>query len=94
MSKINTIEDLTSVVLEKYNQLDDISESYLSEAGLAAKEAYRNILWYVGFYDSLKELGEDEEFQGLVTISGQHPEYYKVLRMVNRALERANRVNK
>lgn len=88
-NKINNIDDLMNVCIRRYNQLEDISPTYLNEAGLAAKEAYRNTLWYSGFYDTLEDLSTDADFKELVSIPDKHPEYYKVLRMINRAIERA-----
>lgn len=88
MSKINNLEDLKSVVLDRWSELNEINPTYLSDVGNAAKEAYRTIYWHLSFHDTLDTLSEDEEFLNLVSIPNKHPEFYKVIRVVNRAIER------
>lgn len=85
--KLKSIEELHGIVYEKWTKLDKVSCTYLSEAGVAAKEAYRAVIWHLAFHDNLASLSSDEEFKNLVCISGKHPEYYKVLRTINRAIE-------
>lgn len=89
MSKINNLEDLKSVVLERWSELSNLSSEYLSEAGKSAMEAYRAVYWHCSFHENLKSLNEDEEFTNLFNIPSKHMEYYKVIRKVNRAIERA-----
>lgn len=86
-NKIRNVEDLKGILLERWSKLDNIDSKYLSEAGVAAKEAYRAVIWHLAFHDDLASLKSDEEFMNLINISGKHPEYYRVLRMLNRALE-------
>ena len=83
---INTIEDLNTIVSNKWIGLAEIDPDYLSDAGKAAKEAYQSIVWYTSFHDSLDSLVEDEAFANLVNIPDKHPEYYKVLHMINHVL--------
>lgn len=85
---IHTIDDLENAVSKKWIALAEISPEYLSDAGNAAKEAYQFVIWYISFHESIDTLVEDEEFANLVNIPDKHPEYYKVIRMINRALER------
>lgn len=87
MKKIMDILDLKDVVLERWTELEDIPHKYLSEAGIAARESYRAIVWYLSFYDSIEELKKDEELANLVNIPDKHPEYYKIIRMFNRRVE-------
>lgn len=88
MKKITNLQELVSVLIKRWSQLDDMNPTYLSEAGQAAKEAYRNVIWYTNFYDTIQDLAEDKEFMNLVSMPNKHPEYYKVLRSVNRVIER------
>lgn len=83
---INTIEDLKAIAYKRWNELDDIDHKYLNEAGLAAKEAFKCIIWHLAFHDTLESLTSDEEFINLVNIPDKNPEYYKIIRMMNRAL--------
>lgn len=85
---IKNINDLKRVCSDKWNELKHISPEYLSDAGKAAKEAYETALWHLMFHDSIDSLVEDEEFQNLVNISGEHPEFYRVIRIINRSVER------
>lgn len=88
MSKIKTIEDLIAVVNNRVNEFENIKEEYLSEAGKAAREAYKNTLWHLCFHGSIESLREDEEFTTLIFTSGKHPEYYKILRMIYRTISK------
>lgn len=81
-----TLSDVVAILTERWSQLDDMKTEYLSEAGLAAKEAYRSMIWYSAFHHTLDSLSSDEDFQGLMEIPDKHPEYYRVLRGVNRAI--------
>ena len=85
---INTIDDLKKVVSDLWLKFDNIDSEYLSDAGKAAEEAYRNVSWYLCFHETMESLSEDEDFMNIVNISGKHPEYYKVIRRINRAIER------
>lgn len=85
---IKNIEDLKKVVINKVNELEDINDDYLSEAGKAAREAYRAINWTLSFHDSFASLRECEEFTDLVSTPDKHPEYYKIIKSVNRIVDR------
>lgn len=85
---IHTIEDLENAVSKKWIALAEISPEYLNDAGNAAKEVYQSVIWYISFHDSIDTLVGDKEFAGLINTPGKHPEYYRVLRMINRAIER------
>ena len=54
-------------------------------------EAYRTIYWHCSFHDNLESLSSDEEFMNIINISDKHPEFYKVIRTVNRAIEMITR---
>ena len=87
---MKNIKDLESILDKEIAKLMDISPAYLSEAGKAALEAYKAANWYCGFYDTLDGLwSNDQNFRDLVNVSGKHPEYYKVIKMINRAIEKA-----
>lgn len=85
---INNINDLKRVCSDKWNELEHISTEYLSASGLAAKEAYKTVLWHLCFHDSIDTLIEDEEFTNLINIPNKHPEFYNVMRRINRSIER------
>lgn len=85
---IKNIEDLKRVCSDKWNELERIIPEYLSDAGKAAKEAYKTALWHLMFHDSMDTLVEDEEFKNIVNIPGKHPEFYRVIRLVNLSVER------
>ena len=91
MYKIKNLEDLVNVLVKKIDQLSEVHD-YLSEAGLAAEEAYKNVCWYAGFHDTIESLSQDEDFKDLVNIPDKHPEYYRLLRIINRVIDRT--VNK
>lgn len=88
--KINSLEQLKDVVWKKWSELDIVPIDYLSDKGVAAKEAFRCTIWYLGFYDHITEIKEDDEFMNLINIPDKHPEYYNVLRKVYHAIERIN----
>lgn len=81
---INNFKDLEKVCSNRYNELNKINEEYLNEAGKAAKESWKTVLWHLMFHDSFNSLIEDEEFSNLINKPDQHPEYYKIVRDVNR----------
>ena len=83
---INTIEDLKDVAFRRWSTLDDIESKYLNEAGIAAKEAFRCIIWHLAFHDTLESLKSDNEFINLVNIPNKHPEFYSIIKKMNRAL--------
>ena len=85
--KVKSIEDLKSVILDRWNQLNELTPDYLSDTGKAAKEAYRAVYWHCSFHDSIKTLSEDEDFMNLVNIPDKNPEFYKLIRRVYRAVE-------
>lgn len=84
--KINNIDELNDVVYDRWTKLDEVESKYLSETGMAAKEAYRAIIWHLCFHNSLESLKGDEEFMDLVNIPGKHPEYYNIIRKLNNFL--------
>lgn len=86
--KIHDIDTFVNVVRERWHELNEINPEYLSDAGKAAKLAYREVYWLCSFHENLESLRDSEEFQRLVSIPDNHPEYYRVLRKVNRAVER------
>ena len=88
MKKIESFSDFYNVVNDKTSELMNIKPEYLSEAGQAALEAYKGVLWYLGFHETIKSLKEDESFMNLVSVPNKHPEYYRVLRTINRFLEK------
>lgn len=88
MNKITNVTELTEVVTKCWMELETIKPEYLSETGLAAKEAYRHVLWYLGFYDTIQDIKDDESFNDLINVSGKHPEYYKIIKKINRAISR------
>lgn len=87
MRKFESLNELNYVVYGQWKQLDDINEEYLSEAGLAKKEALKAVIWHMAFCETLEDLYTNEEFMDLVNIGGKHPEFYKVLRTVIHSLE-------
>lgn len=87
--KLTSISDLNEIMYRRWSTLDEVDSKYLNDAGIAAKEAYRAVIWHLAFHDSLDSLRSDEEFMNLINISGKDYEYYKILRMVYRALEDA-----
>lgn len=87
MSKIKSLEDLINVCRDRWLELADIKHDYLNDKGRGAMDAYRSILWHASFHSNLGSLKDDEDFINLVSIPGKDPEYYKILRMCNRAIE-------
>lgn len=89
---IKDINDLKKVVSDnrqKFDNMDDnMDAEYLSNRGKTAEEAYKTVMWHLMFHDSIDSLVEDEEFKNLINISGKHPEYYRIIRMVNRSIEK------
>lgn len=83
-----SLEEFDSIVSDKWSSLVAVEE-YLNGAGQAKKEAYQNILWFCGFMDDLKDLYDSGEIQGLLELNGKHPEYYKTVKMVIRALKKS-----
>ena len=86
---MKNVKDLESILDKEIAKLMDISPAYLNDAGKAALEAYKAANWYCGFYENLRGLLADENFMDLVNISGKHPEYYNVIKKINRAIEKA-----
>ena len=91
---IKNIAVLLEVCSKKWSQLNDITPEYLSDAGKAAMEAYKTIYWHLSFHNSIESLVEDDEFKNLVDIPGKHPEFYKIVRKVNRAIDLYMKENK
>lgn len=87
VTRIKDIQDLKSVVSQKVAELSVIEEGYLSETGKAALEAYMAISWYVCFVERLADLITFEDYLNLLDIEDKHPEYYNVLRTVNKYIE-------
>lgn len=87
--KIKTLRNLEDILDKEIGKLMEVAPAYLSDAGKAAGSAYRAVLWYCSFYDTLEELAEDEEFRALYSIPNKHPEYYNVIRKINRVIEKA-----
>ncbi len=85
---IKNIEDLIRVCNDKWNELNNIIPEYLNDAGKAALDAYKTIQWHLMFHGSMESLKDDEEFMNIINISGKHPEFYKIVRQVNRVVER------
>lgn len=88
---IKNIEDLIRVCNDKCNELNTISPEYLSDAGKAALEAYKTIQWHLMFHSSMESLKYDEEFMNIINIQGKHPEFYKIVRRVNRVIEKCTK---
>ena len=86
---IKTINDLNKVCYDRWSDLNSIDHNYLSDAGKAAMEAYKAAIWYFAFHDTMNSLSHDSEFMNLVNIEGKHPEYYRILRKINRAVSKA-----
>lgn len=81
--KFDTIEKLRDIIIQRNSALEDMPDGYLSEAGSAAREAYRAILWHMSFHGTLESLGEDENFVALQSIPDKHPEYYRIIRLIS-----------
>jgi hypothetical protein len=86
---IKNIEELIRVCNDKWNELKNISPEYLNDAGKAALDAYKTIQWHLMFHGSMESLKDDEEFMNIINIPGKHPEFYKVIRRVYRAIEKS-----
>lgn len=82
-----TLSDVVAVLTDRWSQLDDMKTEYLSDAGIAAKEAYRAIIWYTAFHHTLESLMTDSGLQDLLSIPSKHAEYYKVIRGTMRGIE-------
>lgn len=87
VTMIKDIQDLQKVVVNYEARLSVIEEEYLSDAGKAALEAYRAIHWYACFAERLTDLITNEDYLNLLEIDGKHPEYYRILRKVNKHIE-------
>ena len=88
MSEINSFSSVKSLVLDRWSEMSNMSPGYLSDKGKAAMEAYRSIYWHMSFHDNFETLVTDEEFNNLINIPGKDPEFYRIIRMLNRKIEK------
>lgn len=79
------MDEFKKLLSKKWSELDAV-HNYLSDAGLAAKEAYAGISWHAEFHKNLAELRDDPNLRALLEVEGKHPEYYRVLTMVIKSL--------
>lgn len=82
-----TMSEFREIVSREFLKLHEVVD-YLNEAGIAKMEAFREVDQAAAFCNSLKDLYEWDYYKELCDIPNQHPEYYRVLRMINRRLEK------